>query len=419
MRSINLFIIALMTLPLFSANTLEAKTKPKATLTQVKQAEPVKAESPAKQLINIAYLSQEQAVPPALSNLDPFIPDKGLLGSELAINDNNTTGQFTGQSFVLNKFIVPIDGNVVEVFNKEIVDKYQLVVSLLPAESLTKLTDSAAGKSILLFDAATSDDSLRAEQCRPEVLHLLPSRAMRADALAQYMMKKRWTKWFLVVGANPEDRLFADAIKRAAKRFGSKIVAEKVWEHTADARRTVQSDVAVFSQDADDYDVLVVADEQGQFGEYLDYRTWLPRPVIGTQGLIASAWHKTHEQWGAIQIQNRFQEQAHRWMEEQDYAAYLAIRAIGEAATRTKSNELKAIKDYILSPYFALQGYKGSPLSFRPWDGQLRQPILLAAPRSLVAVAPIEGFLHPKTELDTLGVDQPETTCRMEKNNEK
>ena len=418
MRSINLFIIALVTLLLFSASVVEAKTKPKTAVTQVKQAEP-KAETPVKQLINIAYLSQEQPVPPSLSNLDPFIADKGLLGSVLAINDNNTTGQFTGQSFVLNKFIVPIDGNVVEVFNKEIVDKYQLVVSLLPAESLTKLADSAVGKSILLFDAATSDDSLRAEQCRPEVLHLLPSRAMRADALAQYMMKKRWTKWFLVVGANPEDRLFADAIKRAAKRFGSKIVAEKVWEHTADARRTVQSDVAVFSQDADDYDVLVVADEQGQFGEYLDYRTWLPRPVIGTQGLIATAWHKTHEQWGAIQIQNRFQEQAHRWMEEQDYAAYLAIRAIGEAATRTKSNELKAIKDYILSPEFALQGYKGNPLSFRPWDGQLRQPILLAAPRSLVAVAPIEGFLHPKTELDTLGVDQPETTCRMEKNNEK
>jgi ABC transporter substrate binding protein (PQQ-dependent alcohol dehydrogenase system) len=419
MRSINLFIIALVTLPLFSASAVNAKTKPKTAVTQVKQAEAVKPETPAKQLINIAYLSQEQPVPPVLSNLDPFIPDKGLLGSELAISDNNTTGQFTGQSFVLNKFIVPIDGNVLDVFNKEIVDKYQLVVSLLPAESLTKLADSAAGKSILLFDAATSDDSLRAEQCRPEVLHLLPSRAMRADALAQYMMKKRWTKWFLVVGTNPEDKLFADAIKRAAKRFGSKIVAEKVWEHTADARRTVQSDVAVFSQDADDYDVLVVADEQGQFGEYLDYRTWLPRPVIGTQGLIASAWHKTHEQWGAIQIQNRFQEQAHRWMEEQDYAAYLAIRAIGEAATRTKSNELKAIKDYMLSPYFALQGYKGSPLSFRPWDGQLRQPILLAAPRSLVAVAPIEGFLHPKTELDTLGVDQPETTCRMEKNNEK
>jgi ABC transporter substrate binding protein (PQQ-dependent alcohol dehydrogenase system) len=161
--------------------------------------------------------------------------------------------------------------------------------------------------------------------------------------------------------------------------------------------------------------VLVVADEQGQFGEYLDYRTWIPRPVIGTQGLVATSWHKTHEQWGATQIQNRFKEKAGRWMEEQDYGAYLAVRAIGEAATRTQSNELKPIKDYLLSDQFALQGYKGTPLSFRPWDNQLRQPVLLAAPRSLVAVAPIEGFLHPKTELDTLGYDQPETECQWSK----
>jgi ABC transporter substrate binding protein (PQQ-dependent alcohol dehydrogenase system) len=212
--------------------------------------------------------------------------------------------------------------------------------------------------------------------------------------------------------------LYADALRRAAKRFGMEIVAEKTWEHTYDARRTAQSDVPVFTQ-ADDYDVLVVADEQGQFGEYLEYRTWLPRPVIGTQGLIAAAWHRTHEQWGAVQLQNRFKEQAGRWMEEQDYGAYLAVRALGEAATRSQSNQLKPIKDYLLSDAFALQGYKGTPLSFRSWDGQLRQPVLLAAPRSLVGVAPIEGFLHPKTELDTLGYDQPESTCNMENGNEK
>jgi len=195
-----------------------------------------------------------------------------------------------------------------------------------------------------------------------------------------------------------------------------KIVQEKSWEHTFDARRTAQSDVAVFTQIDDDYDVLVVADEQGQFGEYLDYRTWIPRPVIGTQGLVATSWHRTHEQWGATQIQNRFKDKAGRWMEEEDYGAYLAVRAIGEAATRTKSNELKPIKDYLLSDQFALQGYKGTALSFRSWDHQLRQPVLLAAPRSLVAVAPIEGFLHPKTELDTLGYDQPETGCQWSKN---
>ena len=367
-----------------------------------------------KQAINIAYLTQEQNAPPPLSNLDPFIKNKGLIGVELGIDDNNTTGEFTGQQFNLKKFIVPLDANVIDTFNKELANKFQYVVVNLPADQVNQLADLPAAKPMLLFDVATMDDALRNEQCRSNVLHMLPSRAMRADALAQYMMKKRWTKWFLVVGPTQEDRLYADAIKRAAKRFGMEIVEEKTWEHTYDARRTAQSDVAVFTQ-ADDYDVLVVADEQGQFGEYLDYRTWIPRSVIGTQGLTATAWHRTHEQWGAVQIQNRFMEKAGRWMEEQDYAAYLAIRAIGEAATRTGSNDTKQVKDYMLSDAFALQGYKGNPLSFRSWDGQLRQPVLLAAPRSLVAVAPIEGFMHPKTELDTLGYDQPESQCKWEK----
>ncbi|WAR47047.1 ABC transporter substrate-binding protein [Methylomonas rapida] len=363
-----------------------------------------------KQMIKIAYLSQERAVPAALSNLDPFIQNKGQLGAELAISDNNTTGQFTGQHYELKKVVVPIDGDLMQAFN-QLGDDIGLVVLNVNAAQINQLADLPAAQHKLLFDAVSRDDELRGTNCRHHVLHLLPSRAMRADALAQYMLKKRWQKWFLVVGPTGEDQLFAAAIKRAGKRFGMKIVAEKAWDNTYDARRTAQSDVPVFTQ-GEDYDVLVVADEQGLFGEYLDYRTWLPRPVIGTQGLIATAWHRTHEQWGAVQLQNRFKEQAGRWMEEEDYAAYLAVRAIGEASVRAKSNQVQAIKDYMLSDAFALQGYKGKPLSFRPWDNQLRQPILLAAPRSLVGVAPLDGFLHPKSELDTLGYDQPETNCK-------
>ena len=363
-----------------------------------------------KQRIKIAYLTQEQKVPAALSNLDPFIQDKGLLGAELAIKDNNTTGQFTGQQYELKKIIAPVTADIVQVFKQQVGDDYALVVLNLGAKQLSLLADLPESRQKLLFDASTSDDAFRNTQCRNNVLHLLPSRAMRADALAQYMMKKRWRKWFLVIGPSANDRLYAAAVKRAAKRFGMKIVAEKNWVHTYDARRTAQSDVPVFTQGVE-YDVLVVADEQGLFGEYLDYRTWIPRPVIGTQGLVATSWHRTHEQWGAVQIQNRFKEQAGRWMEEPDYGAYLAVRAIGEAAVRTQSNQMQTIKDYLLGDQFALQGYKGKPLSFRDWNGQLRQPVLLAAPRSLVAAAPIEGFLHPKTELDTLGYDRPESKC--------
>jgi ABC transporter substrate binding protein (PQQ-dependent alcohol dehydrogenase system) len=384
-------------------------------------ASPSEAKKTAKpkpaqlQTIKIAYLMQTPKVPAALSNLDLFVEDKGIKGAELAIEDNNTTGQYTKQQFSLDKFIVPTDGNVVDEFNKKIAGNYAFVIINLTAVQTNTIADAAAVKNMLVFDAGTTDDALRNEQCRANVFHLLPSRAMRTDALAQYMRKKNWTKWFLVVGATDEDALYAEAVRRSAKKFGMTIVQEKKWEHTFDSRKSAQADVAVFSQIDDDYDVLIVADEQGQFGEYLDYRTWTSRPVIGTQGLVATSWHPTHEQWGATQIQNRFKEKTGRWMTEQDNGAYLAVRAIGEAATRSKSNEMKPINDYLLGDPFALQGYKGVALSFRAWDHQLRQPVLLAAPRSLVAVAPIEGYMHPKTELDTLGFDQPETACTWRK----
>lgn len=364
------------------------------------------------QQIRIAYLGVQAQPTAALSNLDTFISNLGEPGAQLGILDNNTTGQFIGQNFTLDKFIAANAEEVLALYNSKIGNKYSYVLLNLPTDKILAIADNKLEQRPLLFDIASRDDALRNEQCRANVLHILPSRAMRADALAQLMLKKRWQKWFLVVGNSPEDALFAEAIKRAAKRFGMNLVAEKIWDHTYDARKSEQADIPVFTQ-TDDYDVLVVADEQGVFGEYLAYRTWRARPVIGSQGLVATSWHKTHEQWGAAQIQNRFKAAAGRWMEEGDYAAYLAVRALGEAATRTHSEHLDKILGYIRSEQFNLQGYKGNPLSFRAWDGQLRQPILLAADRSMVAVAPIEGFLHPKTELDTLGFDQPESKCQI------
>lgn len=361
--------------------------------------------------IKIAYLSQEKVVPAALSNLDPIITDKGRQGAELAILDNNTTGQFTGQEFALKPYIVPVNGDIQLAFEEITVAGFDILILNLETAALKKIAKLQPATHMLIFDIATRADSLREKDCINNVLHMLPSRAMRADALAQYMLKKRWNKWFLVIGNTEQDRLYAQAIKRAAKKFGIKIVAEKTWEHTYDARRTAQSDIPVFTQGVE-YDVLIVADEQGFFGEYLQYRTWKPRPVAGTQGLVPTAWHRTHEQWGAVQIQNRFKEQTGRWMQEEDYAGYLAVRAVGEAATRTQSTAIKDLRSYIFSQEFALPGYKGKPLSFRSWNGQLRQPVLLAAARSLVTVAPIEGFLHPLSELDTLGFDRPETQCQ-------
>ena len=361
--------------------------------------------------VRIAYLTQEVEHPPALSNLDEPPADEGLAGATLALADNNSTGRFLKQRFALEAVTVPIDGDPAQALGDLAAAGHRLVVLDLPGETPGALARLPEAANLLLFNAGSTDDSLRNALCAPNLLHTAPDRAMLADGLAQYLAVKRWTKWLLIVGTRPEDRLYAAAVKRAAKRFGAEVVEEKTWSEDHDARRTAQAEMPVFTQ-GKRHDVVIVADEIGDFGDYVQYRTWEPRPVAGTQGLVPTNWHRTHESWGAAQLQSRFKAAAGRTMLLRDYAAWAAIRAVGEAATRTRSTDPTALAAHIRGPDFTLAAFKGVPLSFRSWDGQLRQPVLVAADRSLVSVSPQDGFLHPKTELDTLGHDQPETGCR-------
>jgi ABC transporter substrate binding protein (PQQ-dependent alcohol dehydrogenase system) len=371
-----------------------------------------------EQVVQIGWLSQAVKRSLPLSYLDQPPRDEGIQGARLGIADNDTTGHFTGQSFTLTEAIVPADGDVAASLRELAAKGIRLVVTDLAASELLSVAGMPEAAGITFFDAGSTDDRLRGEDCRANTLHLLPSRAMLADALVQYLVAKRWQGLLLVVGRGEGDREFAVDIRHAALKFQARIVQEKPWTFVPGARRTdtghfaIQAEVARFTQGIS-YDVLVVADEEDEFGDELPYRTFDPRPVAGTQGLIPTAWARPHEQWGATQLQERFLHQAKRWMTDRDYAAWMAVRAIGEAATRSKSADPAAILAFMRSDRFELAAYKGARLSFRSWDGQLRQPVLLADARSLVSVSPQPGFLHQFSELDTLGIDKPETKCRM------
>ena len=368
--------------------------------------------------VQIGWLSQAAKRTLPLSYLDQPPRDDGIQGAQLGVADNNTTGRFTGQSFALIEAIVPENGDVAAGFRELTAKGIRLVVTDLGASQLLSVAGLPEAGSVTLFNAAATDDRLRGEDCHTNVLHLLPSRAMLADALVQYLVAKRWRDILLVVGHGEGNREFAADIRHAAQKFQAHIVQEKPWIFVPGARRTdtghfaIQAEVARFTQGIR-YDVLLVADEEDEFGDELTYRTFDPRPVGGTQGLVPTAWARAHEQWGATQLQNRFLRQAKRWMTDRDYAAWMAVRAIGEAAARSNSTDPSAIVAFLRSDRFELAAFKGARLSFRSWDGQLRQPVLLADARSLVSVSPQPGFLHQFSELDTLGIDKPETKCRM------
>ncbi|SCA57993.1 conserved exported hypothetical protein [Candidatus Terasakiella magnetica] len=366
-----------------------------------------------KMEISIAFISQEVERPPVLSNLIEEPDDLGLQGVRVGLKDNNTTGRFLKQHFTTKEVLVPEDGDVVGAVKQLVEQGHDLFILDLPSHSYEAVLEKITHKNVLFFNVRAQDNKFRQTACDIRVLHTIPSRAMLTDALSQFLVKKKWNEWFLISGQRKEDQLFAASIKRSALKFGAKIVEEKVWDGGRDARRTAQAEVPLLTQ-GEDYDVLMVADELGDFGEYLMYRTYGPRPVAGTQGLFPTPWYWTVEQWGAAQLQKRFFKKAKRHMTGRDYAAWAAVRTIGEAATRTKSNKYETLNAYIRSPDFQLAAFKGRKLSYRSWNGQLRQPIALTAAHSLVAQPPLEGFMHQTNELDTLGFDKPETKCKLD-----
>jgi len=385
-------------------------------------AAPAGPAAAAELAVPIVYVTREEGAKlPPLSLLEPReLPDEGLAGAALGITDNQTTGGFLGHAYELSELIVPEDGDVAAAVRDRLAAGERFFVADLAAEDLLAIADLPEAADALIFNGRAQDDALRTEVCRANVFHTVPSRAMKADALAQFLIWKRWDAWFLIQGERPADQAFAEALRRAADKFNGKIVEERTYAYSPTSRVTetghvqVQRQIPVFTQDAPAHDVLLVADESDVFGEYLPYQTWDPHPIAGTHGLVPTAWHRAHEQWAGTQMQRRFEDHAGRWMRERDYTAWLGVRSLGEAVTRTDSNDPAVLRDYLRSDQFEIGAFKGEGLTFRTWNQQMRQPILLAAARILVSVSPQEGFLHQRTPLDSLGFDLPESGCSLE-----
>ena len=369
----------------------------------------------AETVIRSAVLRVDVAGLPPISRLDLPPDDLGLAGARLGTMDNATTGGFLGQTFETAELTATPE-TAAATLDKAMADGAGFVVVIADDAMTLTLADSARDRALIL-NAGARGDALRGTECRANIVHVAPSHAMLADALAQFLAWKKWDEWFLISGSHPADLDLAQAYRASATKFGAKIVEDRVFEDTGGARRTdtghvqIQKQMPVFTQGAARHDILIAADEAGIFAEYLPYQSWEARPVAGSAGLVPRSWHPALEAWGATQFQNRFEAMAGRPMRDEDYQAWLAVRIIGEAATRTGSADPAVLRDHILSPGFEVAGFKGQKLTIRDWDHQLRQPILLTTGALTASVSPQDAFLHQVSQLDTLGKDRPETEC--------
>ena len=282
--------------------------------------------------------------------------------------------------------------------------KEPLMVNL-PASWVASLT---AAVKIAVINVGSGADSLREAQCQRNLLHTLPSDRMRSDAMAQTLISRKWSQVLLLRGVSDEDSVRATTAQASLRRFGLKLVADRPFKLSADPREREMANPKLLTSGVS-YDAVWVVDGDGEFARTLPYNIQSARPVVGDAGMVALGWHAQYERYGAPQVSRRFAKTYKRAMTQQDWASWMAGKAVSLAAVSLSKGGSSALLTALNQ--LTLDGSKGVSMQFRPWDGQLQQTLLLSDGQGVVGIAPVEGVLHPRNVLDTLGADSTEKRC--------
>jgi ABC transporter substrate binding protein (PQQ-dependent alcohol dehydrogenase system) len=332
-------------------------------------------------------------------------------GAEVALRESRFVGQAIGVSFELVRARGADARALVAELDKLHAEGVRHFLIDAPGKVVAEVAAATRGRELLLFNVSAPDDALRQAQCQAHLYHTIPNHGMQTDALAQFLVAKKWRKVLLLQGPRDDDRLIGSAFENSARRLGLKIVDKKDFVLGNDPRQRELGNVGLLTA-GDDHDVVFVADSDGEFARSVPYDTVRPRPVVGAEGLVAEAWHWAWSRHGAPQLVSRFDKQAGRHMGSADWAAWVAVKAVVEAVVRTGNAPFDKRVAYLGGEEITIDGFKGNRLYFRDWDRQLRQPLLLATHNAVIERAPIQGFLHQTNNLDTLGFDRRDSRCK-------
>lgn len=288
----------------------------------------------------------------------------------------------------------------------------RFIVVDLPADVLDQIAAATRDLEVTLINTTAHEDYLR-DRCYPNLLHTAGSDRQFADALVQLLRTRNWNNVLVLEAQAPRDKELADAFVAAAQRLRINIVDRRTVTLAADSESREENNTQLVTGGVD-YDVIYIADTQGDFARYLPYATQLPRPVIGSTGLVATEWHWTWDRDGASQVTSRYDQLTGttQQMGGAQWAAWTATKSVVTAYAKSRQTDPDQIDAWLRGPRFSVDGSKGVQLSFRAWDGQMRQPILLTTADAVIETAPLPGFEHQTTTLDTLGTDEPEHQCK-------
>ena len=328
--------------------------------------------------------------------------------ARMAVSDLQFTTDAVGVSVKLDTQAVT-SADVVAAAQKMVAAGDDYLVLDLPADEVKAVADALKDQPVLLVNATAPNDSLRTA-CYTNMVHSGPSRRQEMDAFTQYLRSMNWTDVLILEGEHPDDAGFADAFATSAERLRLTIVDRRPFMLANDPQNREGNNIRLLTGDID-YDVIFVADTRGEFGRFIPYASLLPRPVIGSIGLVAGPWHWAYERDGATQVSSRFDKLTGRKIQPADWDVWIAVKSIITSVMKVPQAYPPLVRGFMTSNKLKLDGSKGVTLNYRAWDGQLRQPILLGTSDAVIVVAPVQGFSHQTNTLDTLGTDEAEFAC--------
>jgi len=341
--------------------------------------------------------------------LDPLTPP--VPGARMGVEDLKILADAAGFSATLDEQkAADVAGLVARVQEMAAAGERFIIVDL-PADVLDQVAAATRDLKVTLLNTTAHEDFLR-ERCYPNLLHTAASDRQLADALVQLLRVRNWTNVLVLFGQNPRDKVLADVFTASAQRLRLNVVDTRQVTQSTDSESMEQNNTLLVTGGVD-YDVIYIADTQGDYARYLPYATQLPRPVIGSTGLEAAEWNWTWERDGASQVISRFDRlTGDLHMDGPDWAAWVAAKSVMTAYGKSRKTDPDEIDAWMRGARFGVDGSKGVLMSFRPWDGQMRMPITLSTADAVIEAAPLDGFEHQVTTLDTLGTDQPEFVCK-------
>jgi ABC transporter substrate binding protein (PQQ-dependent alcohol dehydrogenase system) len=334
-----------------------------------------------------------------------------IAGAELGLKDIKPFQRMSKVKFNLVKKRIKNNEDSAEVIYKHILENnIKFILLDFPASELLKITNKIIELNITSINVSSKNNELRSSKCNKNLFHTIPSERMLSDSLAQYLSEKKWRKILVLTGPLEIDKLKSNSFIESAKQFGLKITDNRNFVLGNDPRAREQNDLDFLTGSAK-YDAVYIADTLKEFSYRVPFATHNPAIVIGSSGLIPRAWHWSYLRHGAPQVHGRFERMHKRRMTEEDWAAWVAMRAIAEAIVRFKDNENFSFNDAFINKEFKLDGSKGPVLNFRSWNRQLRQPIMLSTENWVTSMAPLSSFVHRENNLDTIGMDNKTSKC--------